>query len=506
MGRRHRACRGGEPEPGWSSPRRTRSGPGGGSVDRANRRAVRRRRRQQRSGPQTSPAGGRGLGADVGAVDTQTTSRLLSAVSPRHTNGAIKPDLTAPGSHRRGRAAGSVLGDRRCRYQRLSGTSMAAPHVAGAAAILAGQHRTGSRTAQGGAGRQRVADRGATVFEQGPGGRTWHARQPGCLRPTASLSEACQLPHADATAVRTATTTTPAGPGPSTSVSTSRSGGSPPSRMFVPTPPVTVPRAAPRSGRPPTQHERPERHYRRVLAAPHNAIQHPTRSGHEEPASHDITAYQPRRNGGPPNYLSGSPPDTPWSTGPTTPPHRRGRVPAGTTCSSGFFTPTGESRWSRSNRGWRCPEHRDDDRLRTASRPGAARRRSRVLQLTAGSADDQLGETGTIWTTQHASSSVIPDIAPAGSATLVADRMASRRCGWLRRSPYTQLVWSTGRRVPRERAAASTTGHWRSSRSGQRQLAPAAQSLCFDYELPVRAPSRFTAYTRQPGDGDWLTQ
>jgi subtilisin family serine protease len=78
----------------------------------------------------------------VGAVDRQDGLAEFSSFGPVNLDGAIKPDLTAPGVDIVAAKAahaqiGEPVGDA---YLRLSGTSMAAPHVAGAAAILAGEH------------------------------------------------------------------------------------------------------------------------------------------------------------------------------------------------------------------------------------------------------------------------------------------------------------------------------------------------------------------------------
>ncbi|MFG2632847.1 S8 family serine peptidase [Streptomyces sp. NPDC048362] len=81
----------------------------------------------------------------VGAVDKKDRLADFSSTGPRNGDGAVKPDVTAPGVDITAAAAkGSVIdqevGEKPAGYLTLSGTSMATPHVAGAAAILKQEH------------------------------------------------------------------------------------------------------------------------------------------------------------------------------------------------------------------------------------------------------------------------------------------------------------------------------------------------------------------------------
>ncbi len=108
----------------------------------------------------------------VGAVDKQDNLSEFSSRGPRAGDQGIKPDVTAPGqdivaAKAQASVIGEPVGDR---YLRLSGTSMATPHVAGAAALLRQQHPDWKALQLKSALMGTATPRdGRTVFEQGTG-------------------------------------------------------------------------------------------------------------------------------------------------------------------------------------------------------------------------------------------------------------------------------------------------------------------------------------------------
>ncbi|GAA2086054.1 hypothetical protein GCM10009780_26320 [Actinomadura alba] len=116
--------------------------------------------------PGVSSPGSADAALAVGAVDRSDMLAGFSSTGPRVGDHAVKPDLTAPGVQITAAANGTAESP----YAVKSGTSMAAPHVAGAAAILA-QRDPGWGAAQIKAALMNAAEpaSGSSVYQQGAG-------------------------------------------------------------------------------------------------------------------------------------------------------------------------------------------------------------------------------------------------------------------------------------------------------------------------------------------------
>ncbi|WP_426367755.1 S8 family serine peptidase [Streptomyces sp. E-08] len=112
----------------------------------------------------------------VGAVDKDDKLAPFSSTGPRVGDGAVKPDVTAPGVAITAAAApGSAIDTRPGTphpapgYLQIDGTSMATPHVAGAAALLKQRHPDWKSAELKGALTGSAKGGAYTAFQQGTG-------------------------------------------------------------------------------------------------------------------------------------------------------------------------------------------------------------------------------------------------------------------------------------------------------------------------------------------------
>ncbi|MFG3408244.1 S8 family serine peptidase [Streptomyces sp. NPDC048142] len=105
----------------------------------------------------------------VGAVDDDDRIADFSSAGPRTGDKAVKPDITAPGVSITAAAAAGVEGQDPPGYQSLNGTSMATPHVAGAAAILKQKNPAWTGAQIKAALTGSAKDGSHSVFQQGAG-------------------------------------------------------------------------------------------------------------------------------------------------------------------------------------------------------------------------------------------------------------------------------------------------------------------------------------------------
>ncbi|MET8090821.1 S8 family serine peptidase [Micromonospora sp. NPDC005220] len=145
----------------------------------------------------------------VGAVDRADNLAEFSSRGPRLGDNGLKPEITAPGvgivaARAAGTAMGTPVDDA---YTTASGTSMATPHVAGAAAILAQEHPDWTAVKLKDALVSTTkANPALTVFEQGAG-RVDVARALGQRVYSSATADFGRLSTGGATAERTVTYT-----------------------------------------------------------------------------------------------------------------------------------------------------------------------------------------------------------------------------------------------------------------------------------------------------------
>ncbi|MFE3020630.1 S8 family serine peptidase [Streptomyces sp. NPDC059256] len=121
-------------------------------------------------GPNAIDSPGSADGAfTVGAVDAQDKLAPFSSTGPRVGGGRIKPDVAAPGVDISAAAAAGTGSPGDTGYTAMSGTSMATPHVAGAAALLKQQHPGWKAKELKNALASSAKDVGHTPHEQGTG-------------------------------------------------------------------------------------------------------------------------------------------------------------------------------------------------------------------------------------------------------------------------------------------------------------------------------------------------
>src|SRR5690606_28661830 len=146
----------------------------------------------------------------VGALDKADQLANFSSRGPRVGDSVIKPDIVAPGVDIvAARAAGTTIPNAKHvgeHYTTVSGTSMAAPHVAGAAAIVAQQHPQWSGEQIKSALTSTAHDAGYSPYEQGAG-RVDVARvvDQQVFATTAADFGSREWPHDAGTATRTVT-------------------------------------------------------------------------------------------------------------------------------------------------------------------------------------------------------------------------------------------------------------------------------------------------------------
>ncbi|GAA4911324.1 subtilisin family serine protease [Stackebrandtia albiflava] len=146
----------------------------------------------------------------VGAVDADSQTASFSSRGPTLGDLRVKPDIAAPGVAITSAYAGSPGGNH---YRQMSGTSMAAPHVAGAAALVRQAHpEWGARQIKEALTSSVKPDATGTVYEQGSG-ELW---VPGAIESTVQATASVKVggflwPHSGTETARSSITYTNSG-------------------------------------------------------------------------------------------------------------------------------------------------------------------------------------------------------------------------------------------------------------------------------------------------------
>ncbi|MGW0966472.1 S8 family peptidase [Streptomyces sp. NPDC002516] len=124
------------------------------------------------AGPESISSPGAAASAlTVAATDKQDQLASFSSTGPLASSGAMKPDIAAPGVDITAARSQEMTDGGTGLYRTLSGTSMATPHVVGAAAILAQQHPdwTGAQLKEQLMSTAKGLDAGYSPYEVGTG-------------------------------------------------------------------------------------------------------------------------------------------------------------------------------------------------------------------------------------------------------------------------------------------------------------------------------------------------
>ncbi|MGW2203142.1 S8 family peptidase [Streptomyces sp. NPDC001774] len=124
------------------------------------------------AGPETISAPGAAASAlTVAATDKQDRLASFSSTGPLAHSGGMKPDIAAPGVDITAARSQEMADGGEGLYRTISGTSMATPHVAGAAAILAQRHPdwTGAQLKEHLMSTAKGLDSGYSPYEVGTG-------------------------------------------------------------------------------------------------------------------------------------------------------------------------------------------------------------------------------------------------------------------------------------------------------------------------------------------------